>query len=90
MLNNSPLRELLSKHVDWRGIRTSIERGHLRALALCATSYVTGQSVAFYDATENVRDWARFQRIGPALDADAGSSDGERRDSAAVPADAAG
>jgi NTE family protein len=64
MLNNSPLRELLSKHVDWRGIRTSIERGHLRALALCATSYITGQSVAFYDARETVRDWARFQRIG--------------------------
>jgi NTE family protein len=64
MLNNAPLRELLSKHVDWRGVRTSIARGHLRALALCATSYVTGQSTAFYDATDNVRDWARFQRIG--------------------------
>ena len=64
MLNNAPLRELLSKHVDWRGIRTSIARGHLRALALCATSYITGQSVSFYDATENVKDWARFQRVG--------------------------
>ncbi len=64
LLNNSPLRDLLAKRVDWRGIRTSIARGHLRALALCATSYVTGQSVAFYDATENVKDWARFQRIG--------------------------
>ena len=64
MLDNSPLRELLSKHVDWSGIRTSIERGHLRALALCATSYITGQSVAFYDARESVQDWARFQRVG--------------------------
>jgi NTE family protein len=64
MLDNSPLRELLTKHVDWRGVRTSIERGHLRALALCATSYVTGQSVAFFDAKESVRDWARVQRVG--------------------------
>ena len=64
MLDNSPLRALLADHVDWSGIRTSIERGHLRALALCATSYITGQSVAFYDAKESVRDWARFQRIG--------------------------
>ncbi len=64
MLDNSPLRELLSKHVDWRGVRTSIERGHLRALALCATSYVTGQSVAFFDAKDSVRDWARVQRVG--------------------------
>jgi NTE family protein len=64
MLDNSPLRELLTKHVDWRGVRTSIERGHLRALALCATSYVTGQSVAFFDAKESLREWARVQRVG--------------------------
>ncbi len=64
ILDNSPLRELISTRVDWSGIRTSIERGHLRALALCATSYVTGQSVAFYDAKDSVHDWARFQRVG--------------------------
>src|SRR5476651_1181643 len=34
MLDNTPLRELLSAHVDWRGVRRSIERGHLRAVAL--------------------------------------------------------
>jgi len=64
MLDNSPLRELLKRHVDWRGIRTSIDRGHLRALALCATSYVTGHSVAFYDGKESLRDWSRAQRMG--------------------------
>jgi len=64
ILDNSPLREMLSKKVDFRGVRKNIERGHLRALALCATSYVTGQSVGFYDARENVHDWARVQRIG--------------------------
>src|ERR1700688_4398517 len=36
MLDNTPLRELLSAHVDWSGVRRSIERGHLQALALCA------------------------------------------------------
>jgi NTE family protein len=64
MLDNSPLRELIAKRVDWKGIRTSIERGHLRALALCATSYVTGHSVAFFDGKESIRDWARVQRVG--------------------------
>ena len=39
MLDNSPLRELLRVHVDFDGIRRSIARGHLRAFALCATSY---------------------------------------------------
>jgi len=64
MLDNSPLRELLMHHVEWGGVRTSIERGHLHAVALCATSYTSGQSVAFYDGRPEIRDWARAQRCG--------------------------
>jgi NTE family protein len=64
MLDNTPLRELLSAHVDWRGVRRSIERGHLRALALCATSYASGHSVAFYDGIASIKEWSRVQRIG--------------------------
>jgi NTE family protein len=64
LLDNSPLRELLSHRIDWSGIRTSVERGHLRALALCATSYATGQSVAFYDGEDSITDWSRVQRVG--------------------------
>jgi NTE family protein len=64
MLDNSPLRELLNVHVDCAGIRRSIARGHLRAFALCATSYVTGNSVAFYDGIESIKDWSRVQRLG--------------------------
>jgi len=37
MLDNTPLRELLGVHVDCAGIGRSIERGHLRAFAVCAT-----------------------------------------------------
>jgi NTE family protein len=64
MLDNAPLRELLRTHVDWRGVRRSIERGHLRALALCATSYASGHSVAFYDGVASIKEWTRVQRIG--------------------------
>jgi NTE family protein len=64
ILDNSPLREMLSKKVDFRGVRKNIERGHLRALALCATSYITGQSVAFYDGQDVIKDWSRVQRLG--------------------------
>src|SRR6202050_2009457 len=59
MLNNTPLRELLRARVGWNGGRRSIERGHLRALALCATSYASGLSVAFYDSIESIKDWDR-------------------------------
>ena len=64
MLDNSPLRELLGVHVDCGGIRRSIARGHLRAFALCATSYATGHSVAFYDGVDSIKDWSRVQRLG--------------------------
>ncbi|HEY8507022.1 MAG TPA: patatin-like phospholipase family protein [Steroidobacteraceae bacterium] len=64
LLDNTPLRELLTTSVDWAGVRTSIARGHVRALALCATSYSTGQSVAFYDGVDEIQDWVRFQRQG--------------------------
>jgi NTE family protein len=64
MLDNTPLRELLGVHVDCAGIRRSIARGHLRAFALCSTSYSTGRSVAFYDGIDSIGDWARVQRIG--------------------------
>ncbi len=64
ILDNSPLRELLATHVDCAGIRRSISRGHLRAFALCATSYSTGHSVAFYDGIESIGDWSRVQRVG--------------------------
>jgi NTE family protein len=64
ILDNAPLRELLERHVDWGGIKTSIERGQLHAVALCATSYATGQSVAFYDGDAAIADWARSQRLG--------------------------
>src|SRR5579862_5771478 len=64
ILDNAPLRDLLSRHVEWPGIRTSIRRGHLHACALCATSYASGQSVAFYDGDPAITDWARSQRLG--------------------------
>src|SRR5579871_2439431 len=64
MLNNSPLRQLLGLNIDFSGVRRSIARGHLRALALCATSYASGHSVAFYDAVDSCGDWSRVQRVG--------------------------
>jgi NTE family protein len=64
LLDNEPLWGLLRTSIDWDGVRTSISRGHLRALALCSTSYVTGQSVAFYDGVDSITDWRRSQRLG--------------------------
>jgi NTE family protein len=64
LLDNSPLRELLSKVTDFDGIRANVERGDLRALSLCATSYFTARSVSFFEAETTISEWSRAQRHG--------------------------
>ncbi len=64
LLDNSPLRELLAARLRWPSLQTSVERGALRALALCATGYDNGTSVAFFDGETGVADWGRVHRIG--------------------------
>ncbi len=64
LLDNSPLRGLLGVEVDCAGIRRSIARGHLRACALCATSYTWGRSVAYFDAIAGQPEWTRVQHCG--------------------------
>jgi NTE family protein len=64
LFDNSPLRELLDRHIHWGHLQTSIRRGSLRALALCATSYTTATSVAYFDGAPDLVDWQRHDRFG--------------------------
>jgi len=64
LLDNAPLRELLSRVTDFDAVRVNVARGDLRALALCATSYFTARSVSFFEAETTVSEWSRAQRHG--------------------------
>jgi NTE family protein len=64
LFDNSPLRRLLAKNIDFRHLQRSINRGHLRALALCATGYNSASSVAFFQAAGDRAPWLRQQRVG--------------------------
>ncbi len=64
IFDNSPLRALLAHNIRWEHLRTSVRRGALKALALCATSYSTATSVAFFDGAPGLADWERHQRVG--------------------------
>jgi NTE family protein len=64
LFDYSPLRRLLARSIDWRHLKRSIDGGHLRALALCATSYNSASSVAFFQAADAVCPWLRQQRVG--------------------------
>jgi NTE family protein len=64
LFDNSPLRALLARSVDWPNLQLSIDKGSLRALALCSTSYSSGTSVTFFQGVPGIPDWARRQRVG--------------------------
>jgi NTE family protein len=57
-----PLRGFLSETIDFGGIDANISAGNLRAVALTATSYATGQTVTFLHGDPNVTVWERVQR----------------------------
>lgn len=62
--DNTPLRNLLTREVRWRGVGRSIRNGHLDALALCATSYGTARSTAFFEAQAGLSEWSGRNHIG--------------------------
>lgn len=63
-LDNSPLRDLLSDAVRFDGVARAIDGGQLRALALTASCYTTGQSVTFFEGDDGIDEWQRHQRHG--------------------------
>ena len=64
LFDNTPLRELLERNINWGHLRRSVRVGALRALALCATSYSSAASVTFFDGDSSLTTWRRKQREG--------------------------
>lgn len=63
-LDNRPLGQLLGRMIDFAGIDRSIQLGYLRALAITASGYTSGQSVSFFQGCDALEGWQRAQRIG--------------------------
>jgi NTE family protein len=64
LFDNAPLHALLGSELDWPRLHANVERGAVHAIALCATRYGDGRSVAFYDAASDVAPWRRWSREG--------------------------
>ncbi|MEO1326011.1 MAG: patatin-like phospholipase family protein [Pseudomonadota bacterium] len=64
LLNNEPLRALLSRNVRFPMIQRNIERGFVDAVAVTAAGYSTSRSVTFFQAGESSSGWNRTRRIG--------------------------
>jgi len=64
LLDNSPLRALLERHVNFARIRQWIHEGHVHALAVTAANYEDYQSMAFYEGHESIHNWRSSYRVG--------------------------
>jgi len=64
LFDNTPLRELLSRSLAFRGVRRSIDQGRLHALGICATGFSSGHSLAFFDGAEDIAEWSRVATSG--------------------------
>jgi NTE family protein len=64
LLDNSPLRELLGRELDFSGIHAAVARRKLRAVAVSAFGYDSGQSVSFYQGRATIDPWFRHRRVG--------------------------
>jgi len=66
LLDNSPLRGLLERNIDFEHIQRAIDRGYLDALAVTASAYTSSRSVTFFQGVERLQPWARARRLGRA------------------------
>jgi len=63
LLDNGPLGGLLEEMIDLRRIDRLIAGGHLKALAVSASSYTSGSHVTFYQSQAEHHPWVRSNRI---------------------------
>ena len=61
LLDATPLRHFLSKHLDCERIQENIKRGHLYALAISATNYNSGKSYLFIQGKKGHPMWNRIR-----------------------------
>ncbi len=64
LLNNDPLRELLSRSIQFRNIQKRIDSGFLDAVAITASGYSSGESVSFFQGTAEIEKWRRTRSVG--------------------------
>lgn len=64
LLDNSPLRDLLSRNVHFPRIQTGIDNGNLDAVAVTAAGYGSARSETFFEGAARLSGWNRTRRLG--------------------------
>ena len=63
LLDATPLKHFLAKHLDCDRIEANIKRGHLYALTISATNYNSGKSYLFIQGKKGHPMWNRSRRV---------------------------
>jgi len=63
LLDATPLRHFLNNHLECDRIQENIKRGHLYALAICATNYSSGKSYLFIQGMKGHPMWNRIRLV---------------------------
>ncbi len=66
LVDTTPLRKYLGRHIDPGGVAHNVATGRLRAAALTTTSFATGYTVTFVEGAPDVALWQRARRVAAA------------------------
>lgn len=64
LLDNGPLKQLLTAVIHYNNIQESIDSGQLHALSVTASGYYSGQSISFFQGQPELKNWRRYKRCG--------------------------
>ncbi|MBL4799661.1 MAG: patatin-like phospholipase family protein [Oleispira sp.] len=64
LLDNTPLRNLLSQVIQFDNIQKAIDNGALHAISVTGSGLESGESVSFFQGHYSILNWQRHRRIG--------------------------
>ncbi|OZG71363.1 alpha/beta hydrolase [Hahella sp. CCB-MM4] len=64
MLDNSPLREFLTSHINFNQLSDNIRERGVDAVCITACGYRSGQSISFFQGKDHISGWHLGQRVG--------------------------
>ncbi len=68
LLDNTPLRALLEKEIQFGNIAKALGSGSLRAVGVNACGYSCGQNICFFQGRADITPWNQGQRLGVATE----------------------
>jgi NTE family protein len=63
LVDSTPLRAFLGRHLNFDGIAESIAKGHLLAIAITATGYHSGKAFTFVQGVPGIPLWSKSRRV---------------------------